>query len=317
MVPPSSASVSVRNLSKGYGPVLAVHDLSLAVMPGEIFGLLGLNGAGKTTTLECILGLRQPDAGTITLGGINAGDDPVRARQRVGAVLQSTALQEKLTPRQALRFYASFYPDAANPVALLEHFDLVAKADESFAALSGGQRQRLFLALAFINQPKVVILDEPTAGLDPRARREMHELLLQMKAEGRAVLLSTHDLEEAQKLCDRIGILHAGRLIAVDTPSALLARAPAVPSIIFRTDHPLAAKTVAAWPGVIELRPRADGWQLVTREPNALVVRLAQHLEAENNPLLELSIGGPSLEDVFLDLTGRAWSGAIPPELAP
>jgi ABC-2 type transport system ATP-binding protein len=317
MVPPSSASVSVRNLSKGYGPVLAVHDLSLAVMPGEIFGLLGLNGAGKTTTLECILGLRQPDTGTITLAGINAEADPVRARQRVGAVLQSTALQEKLTPRQALRFYASFYSVAANPVALLEHFDLVAKADEPFAALSGGQRQRLFLALAFINQPEVVILDEPTAGLDPRARREMHQLLRQMKAEGRAVLLSTHDLEEAQKLCDRIGILHAGRLIAVDSPAALLARAPAVPRIIFRTVHPLAAKTVAAWPGVIELQPRADGWQLVTREPNALVARLAQHLEAEKNPLLELSICGPSLEDVFLDLTGRAWSGANPPEPAP
>ncbi|MEI6105860.1 MAG: ABC transporter ATP-binding protein [Opitutae bacterium] len=307
----------MRNLSKGYGPVLAVHDLSLAVMPGEIFGLLGLNGAGKTTTLECILGLRQPDTGTITLAGINAKDDPVRARQQVGAVLQSTALQEKLTPRQALRFYASFYPNAADPGALLEYFDLVAKADEPFAALSGGQQQRLFLALAFINQPEVVILDEPTAGLDPRARREMHQLLLQMKAEGRAVLLSTHDLEEAQKLCDRIGILHAGRLIAVDSPAALLARAPAVSRIIFRTVHPLVVKTVAAWPGVIELRPRADGWQLVTREPNALVVRLAQHLEAENNPLLELSICGPSLEDVFLDLTGRAWSGANPPEPAP
>ena len=317
MVLPPSASVSVRNLSKCYGPVPAVSDLSLAVMPGEIFGLLGLNGTGKTTTLECILGLRRPDAGTITLGGINALTDPVRARQRVGAVLQSTSLQEKLTPRQALQFYASFYPDAADPVSLLEHFDLVAKADAPFAALSGGQRQRLFLALALINQPEIVILDEPTAGLDPRARREMHQLLLQMKAEGCAVLLSTHDLEEAQKLCDRIGILHAGRLITVDPPAALLARAEAKPRITFRTVQPLAAKTIAALPGLIERRPPAAGWQLATREPNPLVGRLAQLLEAEGNQLLELNIRGPSLEDVFIELTGREWLGAKHQEQAP
>jgi ABC-2 type transport system ATP-binding protein len=311
-----AARILVRNLSKCYGSVQAVHDLSLEVLPGEIVGLLGLNGAGKTTTLECILGLRRPDAGTICLGGLDAQADPVRARQRVGALLQSDSLPEMLTPREALRFFGSFFDRVAAPGVLLEQFALTAKADEAFATLSAGQQQRLFLALALINQPEVIILDEPTAGLDPRARRDMHRLLTTLRAEGRAVLMSTHHLDEAQQLCDRVGILHEGRLIAVDTPAGLLARAQAGPRLEFRTARPLDEKSVATLPGVISLQSCAGGWHLSTRDPSLMVGRLAQQLEADGNQLLEINIHGPSLEDVFLELTGRNWSSAAT-ELVP
>ena len=313
---PPAGRIFVRNLSKSYGLVPAVHALNLEVMPGEIFGLLGLNGAGKTTTLECILGLRQPDAGTINLSGLDAVADPVRARQQVGALLQSDSLPEMLTPREALRFFGSFYDRAAAPATLLEQFALTAKADAAFVSLSAGQQQRLFLALALINQPDVIILDEPTAGLDPRARRDMHQLLKALRSEGRAVLLSTHHLDEAQQLCDRVGILHEGRLIAVDSPAGLLARAPAGPRIEFRTARTLDEKSVAALPGVISLRPCGGRWQLATRDPSPMVGRLAQQLEADGNGLLEITIQGPSLEDVFLELTGRNWPSAAT-ELVP
>jgi ABC-2 type transport system ATP-binding protein len=307
MDPPPAARIFVRNLSRCYGSVRAVQALSLEVLSGEIFGLLGLNGAGKTTTLECILGLRRPDAGTIILGELDSQSDPVRARQRVGALLQFDSLPERMTPREALRFFGSFYERATAPDALLEQFALTAKADVAFASLSAGQQQRLFLALALINQPEVIILDEPTAGLDPRARRDMHQLLTTLRAEGRAVLLSTHYLDEAQLLCDRVGILHEGRLIAVDSPAGLLARAQAGPRIEFRTARTLDEKSVAALPGVISLRPCAGGWQLATRDPSAMVGRLARQLEADGNRLLEITILAPTLEDVFLELTGQDW----------
>jgi ABC-2 type transport system ATP-binding protein len=307
MSSPLPADIRVGDLSKHYGPVAAVQGMSFEVAPGEIFGLLGLNGAGKTTAIECLLGLREPDSGSIHLGGIDARARPREARRLVGAQLQSATLQDKITPRQALGVFASFYSEAAEPQELLERFNLTAKADAAFDSLSGGQKQRLFLALAFVNQPQVLVLDEPTAGLDPRSRRELHGLITGMQSAGRAVLLSTHYLEEAQRLCDRVGILHEGRLIAVDTPAGLVAGAHAVPHLTFRTARPLDATALSALPGADGHRPHGGGWRLETRNMNRTISGLVQLLEGDGNELLDLAIGRPSLEDVFLELTGRAW----------
>lgn len=310
MVPSPPPSVSVRKLAKRYGPVEAVRGISFEVTPGEIFGLLGLNGAGKTTTLECILGLRQADAGTVTIGGIDALARPGPAKRRVGAQLQSATLQDKVTPRQALRLFGSFYPEVLQPAALLEQFGLQAKADANFDTLSGGQKQRLFLALALVNDPQLVVLDEPTAGLDPSARRKMHLALAGMKTAGRSVLLSTHHLDEAQQLCDRIGILHEGRIIALDTPAGLIARAKASPRLSFRTARPLDSAAAAALPGVSQHQPQADGWLLATRDVNRTISGLIQKLETDRNDMLDLQILRPSLEDVFIELTGRDWAAS-------
>ena len=208
MSEPAPASIRVRDLSKRYDAVEAVRGISFDVAAGEIFGLLGRNGAGKTTTLECLLGLRRADAGAIAIAGIDTLAEPQRAKQLVGAQLQAATLQDKITPREALKLFASFYRAPAAIGELIEQFALAEKADAPFDSLSGGQRQRLFLALAFVNRPQIVVLDEPTAGLDPQARRELHQLIAGVRASGRTVLLSTHDLDEAHQLCDRIGILH-------------------------------------------------------------------------------------------------------------
>ena len=299
-------------MSKHYGPVAAVQGVSFAVAPGEIFGLLGLNGAGKTTIIECLLGLREPDTGSITLGGIDARAHSREARRHAGAQLQAAALQDKITPRQALALFASFYAEAAEPRALLEQFNLAAKADAPFDTLSGGQRQRLFLALAFVNQPAVLVLDEPTAGLDPQSRRELHALIRGFKAGGRTVLLSTHYLEEAHQLCDRIGLLHEGRLIAVATPEELIGRSQTRPRLSFRTRRPLAAATLAALPGRAGPAPHGDGWLVHTDDVNRTISALVQQLLADGNEMLDLQIHRPTLEDVFLELTGCAWSASAP-----
>jgi ABC-2 type transport system ATP-binding protein len=306
----TAASVCVRDLSKRYGAVEALRGISFDVARGEIFGLLGPNGAGKTTTLECILGLRRPDAGTIAIDGIDAVAHPEQAKQLVGAQIQAAALQGKITPRQALRFFASFYHAPARIDDLMERFALSAKADASFDSLSHGQKQRLSLALAFVNNPRLVILDEPTAGLDPSSRRELHQAILGMRASGRTVLLSTQYLEEAHHLCDRIGILHEGRIIAMARPGDLIAGASVTPRVAVRTAKPLDATQVKSLPGVVSCQPQETAWLLGTTDVNGTISGLVKLLEREENKLLDLQIQRPSLEDVFIELTGRAWSAS-------
>lgn len=301
----------MRDLAKRYGPVEAVRGVSFEVRPGEIFGLLGSNGAGKTTTLECILGLRTPDEGSITLNGVDARADPVMAKRLVGAQLQSSALQAKITPRQAIELFASFYTGADGSADLLAQFHLTEKADESFDTLSGGQKQRLFLALANINRPQLLVLDEPTAGLDPSSRREIHQIIASAKAEGRSVLLSTHYLDEAEQLCDRVAIIHDGRLIAVAAPTTLIVGSKKGSRLNFRTQRPFGAEAVRALPSVVEAQLLDGGWQVTTAAVNRTISRLVSQLEAEGNELIDLQIHRPSLEDVFVDLTGREWIAAI------
>ena len=228
------AALEVIDLVKSYGPVRAVAGVSFSVAAGEIVGLLGPNGAGKTSTLECLLGLRTADSGSIHIDGVDAIAAPQVARRHVGAVLQSTALQDKITPREALRLFAGFYGVRRTANDLLERFELLEKADASFDSLSGGQRQRLALALAFVHKPAALVLDEPTAGLDPAARRSLHGQIRSLQQHGCAVLISTHYIDEAHALCDRVVILNHGRVAAQGTPAALVAGVSG--TVIVRTD---------------------------------------------------------------------------------
>jgi ABC-2 type transport system ATP-binding protein len=287
-------SISVNGLAKHYGSVQAIKNVGFELVPGQIFGLLGQNGAGKTTTIECLLGLRQPDAGEIAIQGINMLNEPIRAREQVGAQLQFAALQDKITPGEALQFAAQF--------------DLTDKARAPFSSLSSGQKQRLFLALALVNNPEILVLDEPTAGLDPQSRRELHQIIAGFRAAGKTVLLSTHNLEEASSLCDRIGILHEGRIIANASPAALIARSSANPRVSFRTALPLDPVRVAALPGVANQSQQAICWLVGTTDVNQTISVLVRELATTNNELLDLQIQRPSLEDVFIELTGKTWS---------
>jgi ABC-2 type transport system ATP-binding protein len=309
----SAAAVSVAGLWKRYGDTEAVCGVSFEVGAGQIFGLLGPNGAGKTTTLECILGLRQPDGGSIQINGLDLGTHATQAKLFVGAQLQAATLQDKITPRQALDLFGSFYAQSFASDELLGRFDLEAKADVPFATLSGGQRQRLFLALALINRPNLLVLDEPTAGLDPQARHTLRTLIREMRTEGRAVLLSTHDLEEAGQLCDRIAIMDGGRIIAVAPPAELIGRARAPARVIVRTAPPLASTVVDSLPDVAGAVYGDRGWILDTPAPHRLLAELVRRADEAGAELLDVELHRPSLEEVFLELTGHPWSGGNEP----
>jgi len=305
-------ALSVRGLNKRYGAVEAVRGVTFEVGAGEIFGLIGPNGAGKSTTLECVLGLCEPDSGAISVAGIDARSDPAGARQKVGAQLQASALPDGMTPRQALRLCASFYDRAARPEDLIGRFDLGEKADARFSTLSGGQRQRLALALAFVNEPEVVILDEPTAGLDPPARRQLHELIAAQRSEGRTIVFTTHYLEEARSLCDRVAIIDRGSLVALDATEALVARCGTVPRLRFRTERALDAAAIGALPGVVRAVPDGDcAWILETTAVNRTIAALGSLVDGRGGELLDLQIHRPTMEDVFVELTGRK-TGASP-----
>jgi ABC-2 type transport system ATP-binding protein len=215
--------IAVRGLSHRYGGVRAVEGISFEIAAGEVFGLLGPNGAGKTTTLESILGLIVPEAGRIEVCDIDARLHLREARARTGAVLQATGLQDKITPREALDLFAAFYPEPLKTNDLLVRFGLTEKAGAAFDTLSGGQKQRLALALAFIGDPQVLVLDEPTTGLDPQMRREVQDHIQAMKDSGRAILLATHDMDEAARLCDRVAVIARGRIVVTGAPRALMA----------------------------------------------------------------------------------------------
>lgn len=300
------AKVIVRDLSKRYGGVEAVRGVSFAIEAGEIFGLLGPNGAGKTTTLECLVGLREADAGALEVCGLDARKHPREVKQRIGVALQSTALQDKITPREALKLFGAFYRVRAEPAALLARFALTEKADARFDTLSGGQRQRLALALAFVNKPELVLLDEPTTGLDPAARRELHAEILQMKRDGHTVLLTTHYLDEAEQLCDRIAIIDRGRVIATGAPRELIAQSSASQSVTLVTEPGIDGAAVAGLPGASEVRSEGGAVKFRTARPTETLAALAALLAARRLELVELQVKKASLEEVFVGLTKSA-----------
>jgi len=216
-------ALTVTGLSRVYGAVRAADGISFEIATGEVFGLVGTNGAGKTTTIECLLGLVRPDAGSIHVCGIDALARPQDARARIGAVLQATGLPDKITPREALDVFGAFYTNLLKTDLLLDRFGLREKQGAAYDTLSGGQKQRLALALAFVGDPQLVVLDEPAAGLDIQMRRELHDHIREIRAGGRAVLLATHDMDEAAQLCNRIAVIAGGRIVATGTPRELIA----------------------------------------------------------------------------------------------
>jgi len=302
--------IVVEGLAKRYGSRQVVRDVSFRVGAGEVFGLLGQNGAGKTTTLECLLGLRRPDAGRIIVDGIDAIADPRALHARVGAQLQATAVHDALSVREAVRLFAACYPSRADAGALLARFGLADRVDARFATLSGGQKQRLAVVLALINDPTVVVFDEPTVGLDPQTRHELHQAIRELRRDGRSVVLTTHHLDEAAELCDRIAVIDRGSLIATGTPAELLARARAPTRIALATAPALIASVLSALPAVSAVEPAGGGWSLTSTAPTATVLALARAVEAAGVELTTLSVRPPTLEEVFLELTGRSPDGS-------
>ncbi|WP_049560321.1 ABC transporter ATP-binding protein [Nonomuraea sp. SBT364] len=295
--------IEVENLHKRYPNHVAVHDVSFEVSEGEIFGILGPNGAGKTTTVECVSGLRVPDGGTIRVAGIDPHRERDGLRRVLGAQLQSSALPEKIRVWEALDLYASFYPDPADWQELLERVGLGAKRDTMFGKLSGGQRQRLSVALALVGKPRIAVLDELTTGLDPQARRDTWELVEQVRDSGVTIVLVTHFMEEAERLCDRIALIDAGRVAATDSPAGLVARVGGEQRLRFRPSGPVSDAVLLALPEVTDVS-RSGRQMVVTGNGNlAHVVTLA--LAGQQVIPADLRIEQATLDDAFLALTGR------------
>jgi ABC-2 type transport system ATP-binding protein len=298
-------ALTINGLRKAYGSTVAVDDLSLEVETGEIFGLIGPNGAGKTTTVECALGLRRPDAGTVRVLGM----DPQRASpsqfyRRVGAQLQEAALPDRITVREALDLFASFYPTTTDPAALLDRWGLADKHDAAFSDLSGGQKQRLFVILALVHEPDLVVLDEISTGLDPEARRSTRDLIREIRDQGTTVILVTHFMEEAQALCDRVAMLHRGRCIALDTPGALVDRLDASYRVHFAAPSTFDPDLLRDTDGV-ERVDATDGRLEVWGRDDLLTV-VVHHLADRGITPNDLHAERATLEDVFLTLTDES-----------
>jgi len=293
--------IEVTDLRKSYGGRAVVDGVSFAVEEGEIFGILGPNGAGKTTTVECVEGLRVPDAGRVRVAGLDPVADHDRVTHVLGAQLQQSELQPKLTVREALELYAAFYPDPADWRPLAERLGLTARLGTRFGKLSGGQRQRLFIALALIGNPRVVVLDELTTGLDPRARRDTWQLIEDVRANGVTVLLVTHFMEEAQRLCDRIAVIDKGRIAALDTPTGLIRRSAGATVISFTPSAPLDEHELAALPALASIERKDERITLSGTDEtvNAVITLLARHHVTAR----ELRVTDATLDDAFLDLT--------------
>jgi ABC-2 type transport system ATP-binding protein len=298
--------IEVRNLRKQYPNHLAVEDVSFEVAEGEIFGILGPNGAGKTTTVECVAGLRAPDGGTVRVAGLDPQRDRTELRQVLGMQLQSSALPEKIKVWEAIDLYASFYPDPADWSGLLDQVGLADKRDAKFRQLSGGQRQRLSVALALVGRPRVAVLDELTTGLDPQARRDTWELVEQVRDSGVTIVLVTHFMEEAERLCDRLALIDAGKVAATDTPQGLVSLVGDEQQVRFRPSAPVDDGVLLALPEVRKVS-RSGGQVVVHGSGNlapAVTLALAQHQIVPG----DLRIEQATLDDAFLALTGRKLS---------
>jgi ABC-2 type transport system ATP-binding protein len=301
----NSAVVRVEGLRKRYGDFEALRGITFEIKAGEVFGLLGPNGAGKTTTIEILEGLRRPDGGTVTICGMDPGREQTALKERIGAQLQATVLPDKIRVEEALALFASFYRESASIEMLLERFGLVEKRRASFEKLSGGQKQRLALALAMVNNPELVLLDEPTAGLDAQLRRDIYALIERFRGERRTTLLTTHYIEEAERLCDRVAIIDHGQVIALGTPRELVLRSGKGTRIEASLAKPVAPDRLKQLDAVSDCL-EVDGRYFLHAQPTAVAVAaLVRFLEAESNALLDLHIAQPTLEDVFVEMTGR------------
>ncbi|MDX1437268.1 MAG: ABC transporter ATP-binding protein [Anaerolineales bacterium] len=295
--------IDVKHLRKTYGPTVAVDDISFEVQKGEIFGIVGPNGAGKTTTIEAIIGLRTPDSGEISVLGLNPASDSQALGNRIGTQLQEAALPDRLKVWEALDLYASFYEKTVPYEPLLEQWGLAGKRDARFGDLSGGQQQRLFIALALLNDPEIVFLDELTTGLDPQARRATWDLVRDIRDQGKTVILITHFMDEVEALADRVAIIDHGQLIALDTPANLVAGLEAETQVQFTTSNGFRPELLEDVEGVTSVTSLAQ--RVTVRGSGPLLANVASELGRHNIAPADLSVQQADLEDVFLALTGR------------
>jgi ABC-2 type transport system ATP-binding protein len=301
----SAPVVRVEGIRKHYGRTIAVDDVSFDVRAGEIFGLIGPNGAGKTTTMECVEGLRPPDRGTIAVLGLDPVRDVYRLQDRIGVQLQEAQLQKRIKVREAVDLWASLYRKSVDAGRLLEQLGLVEKQDAWFMTLSGGQKQRLFIALALINDPELVFLDELTTGLDPQARRAIWELVRGIRQRGKTVFMTTHLMDEAERLCDRVAIIDRGRIIDIDSPAALVRRHCPERAVIVTTRQHSADALFRQLPSVTAVE-RRDDQVFIQGRGDDFVTHVIQCLAVHAIPVADLRTESPTLEDVFLRVTGHS-----------
>ncbi len=302
----ASPPLLVRGLRKTYGDVVAVDGLDLEVRAGECFGLLGPNGAGKTSTIEVCEGLSPPDAGDVVVLGRRWGEGDRELRERLGISLQETQFSDKLTVGETVALFRSFYRRGAGPEAVIEMVQLGEKAAARVGRLSGGQKQRLALACALVGDPELLFLDEPTTGLDPQARRQLWELIERLRSEGRSILLTTHYMDEAERLCDRVAIVDHGRVIAEGTPRALIASLGAEHVLEFAVGEGAVDDGLFGTLEGVRGADRRDGvYRLQVTELHRAMPALLHALRDRGTHLTELRTHSPTLEDVFVSLTGR------------
>ena len=299
--------IYVRGLRKSYGTLEAVKGIDFEVRAGEVFGLLGPNGAGKTTTVEILEGLRPRTAGEVKVLDFDPDRQRKSLKDRIGVCLQATNLPDKITVREALDFFGSLYSRRADGDAVLARLQLTDKKNAAYATLSGGQKQRLALALALINDPQMLFLDEPTTGLDPQVRLEIRDLIEELRAEKRTILMTTHYIEEAERLCDRVAIIDAGLIIAMGTPRELQERSANQSAIEIALSDPLKKTELPAWPESIRSIVSEDRRRITvySKQPARTLVEMVKWIDGQGLELDDVHLSRPTLEDVFIELTGK------------
>jgi ABC-2 type transport system ATP-binding protein len=305
-------AIRVRDLRKEYrgrnGPVHAVNGIDLDVRQGECFGLLGPNGAGKTTTVEILEGLNEPTSGDVEVLGLRWASDETDIRERIGVTLQETRLPDKETVREIVSTFRSFYKQGLTPDQVIDRVALESKSEAFIEQLSGGQQQRLAVALSLVGDPELLFLDEPTTGLDPQSRRQLWDVIRDLRGRGRTVVLTTHYMDEAERLCDRVAVIDQGTIIALGSPSELIARLGGDHIVEFAlegNEPPLPAESFKGLDSVLASRAEADGYSLTVAEPHRAIPALLDALDRLDRPLARLTTRHVSLEDVFVSLTGR------------
>ncbi len=299
------SAIIVKNLSKRYGNLQAVENISFDIKHGEVFGFLGPNGAGKTTTLEIMEGLRKADDGTIIIDDLHLDTNYQEIKQRIGVQLQSTSIYNKIKVKEALKLFAGYYKKSLDVDYILDLLSLNEKKNSYFEQLSGGQQQRLSLGIALINDPKIVFLDEPTAGIDPQARRNLWNIINRMKEQKRTVVLTTHYMEEAQELCDRVAIMDRGQIIDMDSPAALIHKQNLKSTIQIPHIEEIELSYLRQIIGVNDLKVVNNMITMFTQDPIKTLAELMSYKDKKNIKLEQMIVKGPNLEDLFLELTGR------------
>jgi ABC-2 type transport system ATP-binding protein len=299
--------IAVRDLRKSYDKLEAVKGIEFEVGAGEVFGLLGPNGAGKTSTVEILEGLRPRSSGEARVLGLDPDRQTKQLKDRIGVCLQATNLPAKMKTHEALDLFASFYSRSISSDHLLQRLQLWDKRNSFYETLSGGQKQRLALALALVNDPQLLFLDEPTTGLDPQIRLEIHGLIEQMKSEKRTVVLTTHYIEEAERLCDRVAIIDEGKIVAIGTPRELQQRSAERSRIDIVSGQPMSAAMLPQWPDALESKLSDDGKSLTvySSRPARTLFEIMKWLDQQGMQLEDVHLKRPTLEDVFVELTGK------------